>query len=148
MRQDRINIFYADDDKDDIIFFEDALEEAGPTVDLVTQYDGSELLRLLNNPPPSPSMVFLDWNMPGVNGASVLKSIRANDRTSNIPVIIISTSDYKENIEHARALGANLYVTKPNSFNALVQMLKDCLAIDWKAFDPKKENFIYSFEQT
>ena len=145
MKQEKINIFYADDDRDDLIFFEDALEEAGPAVDLVTKRDGSELLRLLNNPPPSPSMVFLDWNMPGVNGAAVLKSIRANHKTSNIPVIIISTSDHKENIDHARILGANLYVTKPNSFNKLVKMLQDCLAIDWNAFDPRKENFIYSF---
>ena len=146
MKQDKVNIFYADDDKDDLIFFEDALEEASPAVGLVTRDDGSELLRLLNNPPPSPSMVFLDWNMPGVDGASVLKSIRANNKISNLPVIIISTSDYKENIEHARSLGANLYVTKPNSFNDLVRMLKDCLAMDWKSFDPGKENFIYSFD--
>ena len=145
MKQAKFNVFYADDDKDDIVFFEDALGEASPAVDLVTQYDGSELLRLLSNPPPSPSLIFLDWNMPGVSGASVLKSIRSNEKTSDIPVIIISTSDYTENIESARELGANLYVTKPNSFKDLVKMLKDCLSIDWKAFDNRKENFIYSF---
>ena len=148
MKQDKLNIFYADDDKDDIIFFEDALEEAGPAVDLVAKYDGSELLRLLNNPPPKPSMIFLDWNMPGTSGASVLKSIRSNEENSSIPVIIISTSDYAENIERARELGANMYVTKPNSFNELVKLLKDCLSIDWKAFDNRHENFIYSFGRT
>ena len=121
MKSDKINIFYTDDDPDDVDFFKDAIDAAGSEVNLVARFDGDDLLHLLDNPPPYPSMIFLDWNMPGKDGAYLLKEIMANQRTREIPVIILSTSDLLENVQRARKLGAKMYITKPNSFRELHQ---------------------------
>lgn len=144
MEQKKLNIFYTDDDRDDILFFEDAVAKASNDINLVTHFDGGDLLHLLDNPPPKPAMLFLDWNMPGKDGAFVLKSIREDDRTKELPVIILSTSDYIGNIEHARELGANMYITKPATFRELVDIIKYCLEIDWQSFKPEAGTFVYN----
>jgi CheY-like chemotaxis protein len=142
MTQESTTIFYTDDDRDDIAIFEDAVSEVDDHINLLTQPDGASLIHQLKNPPPVPSMVFLDWNMPGKNGDEVLVEIRGTESLKNIPVLVFSTSSSIENIETARKLGASMYVTKPNSFNDIVQIIRDCLQIDWKNFsDPKK--FVY-----
>jgi CheY-like chemotaxis protein len=142
MTDEKINIFYTDDDKDDIAIFKDAVVEAGNEINLVINFDGGSLLNLLNNPPPSPAMVFLDWNMPGKNGEEVLTEIRSTKALREIPVLIFTTSSNADNIEVARRKGANMYITKPNSFQDIVQIIRYCLSIDWKNFsDPDK--FIY-----
>lgn len=143
MPENEMNIFYADDDRDDIEFFKDALTAATGKARLEARSDGEELLQLLYNPPPKPSLVFLDWNMPGKNGASVLRSMMANEKTKHIPVVIISTSDHSNNIEQARQLGAKMYMTKPTEFKSLVDMIKHCLKIDWSTFRGNKEDFFY-----
>ena len=144
MKSDKINIFYTDDDPDDVDFFKDAIDAAGSEVNLVARFDGDDLLHLLDNPPPYPSMIFLDWNMPGKDGAYLLKEIMANQRTREIPVIILSTSDLLENVQRARKLGAKMYITKPNSFRELVDMIKHCLTIDWNTFNPDQQRFLYN----
>jgi DNA-binding response OmpR family regulator len=143
MTNDQINIFYTDDDRDDLIFFKDAVGVASKEINVVTTFDGGTLLNLLNNPPPEPAIIFLDWNMPGQTGAEVLKEIRANDKTSQVPVIIFSTSDSMTHIEHSRQLGANMYITKPSSFQGIVKVLKHCFTINWKTFVAGKDNFVY-----
>jgi CheY-like chemotaxis protein len=143
MTQESITIFYTDDDRDDIAIFEDAVSEVGGEINLLTQSNGASLIHQLKNPPPVPTMVFLDWNMPGKNGDEVLIEIRATKSLHHIPVLVFSTSSSIENIEAARRLGANMYVTKPSSFNDIVQIIRDCVEIDWKNFsDPEK--FVYS----
>lgn len=144
MKTDKINIFYTDDDRDDIAFFKDAVTVASNDIQVITHFNGGDLLELLKNPPPHPAMVFLDWNMPGKDGAYVLKEIMAHDEISKIPVIILSTSDLEENINQARTLGARMYMTKPNSFNSLVSMIKYSLTIDWDSFTPTEQNFYYN----
>ena len=141
--EDRIHIFYTDDDPDDIAIFKEAVELASEEVHLIAQFDGGDLLHLLDNPPPRPAMVFLDWNMPGKDGATVLKAIRENADTTDIPVIILSTSDYMGNINKAQELGANLYIVKPNSFKSLVNTIRHCLTIDWNTFQTNSDTFIF-----
>lgn len=72
-------IFYTDDDLDDLDFFTEVVESMENGVELVTQNNGKKLLEALHNPPPAPSVVFLDLNMPGINGFDVLTEIRQSD---------------------------------------------------------------------
>jgi CheY-like chemotaxis protein len=142
MPHEKIHIFYTDDDKDDIAIFEDAAAEADKEIKLIANFNGGDLIDLLNNPPPEPAMVFLDWNMPGKNGEEVLAEIRATESLRDIPILIFSTSSNADNIESARRNGANMYITKPNTFQDIVQIIRHCLKIDWKNFkDPHK--FVY-----
>jgi CheY-like chemotaxis protein len=144
MNSDKFHIFYTDDDVDDIDFFRDALNETRLELELVTQKNGGELLQQLENPPPHPSLLLLDWNMPGKDGEYVLRAIRANDKVRHIPVVVFTTSDNIDHVNKARELGASLFATKPNSFQRLVEMIRKLAAIDWKNFQPEKEKFVFS----
>lgn len=137
-------IFYTDDDADDIMIFEQALKEAGNNnYQLKAIEDGEELLQSLKNPPPTPNIIFLDLNMPGKDGRETLKEIKTDEKLKNYPVVILSTSSSKADIDFTYKNGASLYMTKPRKYSDLIQMLKKCLKIDWTSYEkPKIENYL------
>ena len=143
MARKEINIFYTDDDGDDIAFFKDAVNVASKEVNVIATFDGGSLMELLNNPPPEPAVVFLDWNMPGQSGADVLEEIRSTENLKTLPVVIFSTSDSHVHIQSSRRLGANMYITKPTSFQEIVKVLKYCFTIDWQTFVADDTTYVY-----
>ncbi len=138
-----VNIFYADDDIDDLNIFVDAAHEVSSSLQVITQESGDDLIRNLNNPPPYASLVFLDLNMPLKNGYEVLKEIKESDQTKDVPVIIFSTTTDVNAIQNTRMLGANYYIPKPSTFVSLKNAIKHCLSINWETFMPKAEEFVY-----
>ncbi|PZR07633.1 MAG: response regulator [Flavobacterium psychrophilum] len=133
-------IFYTDDDKDDLEFFTEIVDDINIDYNVVTQNNGQQLLDALDNPPPTPYMIFLDINMPGMNGLETLKKIR--ETNLNTPIVMFSTSNDDTIIEKSRNLGANFYVTKSSMFEDLKKSIEHALAIDWRSFIPTKNNFI------
>lgn len=101
------------------------------------------MLSAIYNPPPVPTVVFLDLNMPGKNGFDVLAELRNSDFKINIPIIIFSTSNEPGIIEKCRALGANLFITKPVLMKDIVRSINHALEIDWENFIPTIGNFVY-----
>ncbi len=138
-----ITIFYADDDVDDLEFFRDVTNAMDRKIRLYTHDRGEKLLLAVFNPPPSPSIVFLDLNMPGKDGFEVLKEIKSRAQFRDIPVVIFSTSGDPRNIERARTLGANFYITKPDSYQELEKLIDFTLNIDWSSFRPVAGDFVY-----
>jgi len=137
-------IFYTDDDQDDIEFFREIINSFGNGYSLVTQNNGDQLLHSLNNPPPHPHLLFLDINMPGLNGLEVLKKIRESRNPENLPIVMFSTSGDVNTINKSRELGANYYVQKSNVFDQLKKSIEHTLAINWGSFIPTENNFIYN----
>jgi CheY-like chemotaxis protein len=137
------NIYYADDDIDDLNIFVDAANEISSSLQVITQENGDDLIRNLNNPSPRPSLVFLDLNMPMKNGYEILKEIKQADHTKDLPVIIFSTTSDVNAIHNTRMLGANYYIPKPSTFNSLKNAIRHCLSINWDTFMPKAEEFVY-----
>lgn len=136
------SIFLADDDDDDCVLFQDAMNEVAKDHELVIAYDGQELLETLDaRVPPEPRVIFIDLNMPRKNGIECLQEIKRTDKLKNIPVIILSTSSQTESIETAYAHGADLYVTKPGTYAMLKKTIETVLTIDWSLTRP------VSFEQ-
>lgn len=134
------SLFYVDDDQDDLEFFEEAVCKLGQGVML---FQGAEeLLSVIKNPPPTPSMVFLDLNMPNKNGFEVLQEIKGSENFKNFPLIIYSTATDSNTVDRCRKLGASLYVRKPTSLPALQQVLRQVLSIDWENFKPDAKNFV------
>lgn len=142
--KNNVTIFYADDDADDLEFFRDVTTAIDKNIKLFTHENGNQLLVAVKNPPPSPQIIFLDLNMPGKDGFEVLKELKNSEEYKNIPVVIFSTSNDQNNIIRSKELGANLYITKPNSFAKFQKSIEHTLSINWDAFKPSLENFFYS----
>ncbi len=141
------NIFLADDDADDCIFFEDALKQVNIPTRLTTSNNGLELmsnLELVATPPP-PDVIFLDLNMPRKNGLQCLKEIRESPRLKDIPVVILSTSASNSSVDETYTQGANYYICKPRSFTLLVKAIETVLQLNmWQLPRPDKKDYILS----
>lgn len=124
-------VFYTDDDADDRELFREVLAEMESPYNLHTQTNGGELLEQLHNPPPEPHLVFLDLNMPVKNGFDALAEMRRSEKYKNTPVIIFTTSDDANDVDKARHLGADMFITKPKAYDRFRQVLQDVLTIDW-----------------
>lgn len=124
-------ILLADDDPDDRLMAADALEEAQVSNPLVCVEDGEELLSYLSgageyaeDPPPLPALILLDLNMPRVDGRQALATIKQDPTLKRIPVIVLTTSEADEDISETYDLGVNSFITKPVSFNGLVEVMR------------------------
>jgi len=140
---DNFTIFYADDDADDLEFFRDVTDTFGDRIHLYTHSHGDQLLTAVRNPPPVPQLIFLDINMPGKSGFEVLQELKKSEKYKNIPVVMFSTSNSPENVSKSMQLGANFYVTKPDSIAKLKQSIEYTLNINWKVFKPTLDEFVY-----
>lgn len=108
-------VLYADDDIDDIKFVEESFSETARNVELVTAYNGLDLIRYLEglNPlDPDPCLIILDVNMPLMNGKEALLKIRQMDRYQNIPIVLFTTSSTELDKSFAAKYNAG-FVTKP-----------------------------------
>lgn len=128
MNSKQLNILLADDDIDDCRFFKEALEALPQITKLTIVHDGDELMKhLLENSERLPHVIFLDINMPRMNGFECLSAIKRNDRTKDLPVIMFSTSGARDKINILFNDGANVYIRKPSNFAQLVQVIHHAL---------------------
>ncbi len=111
----------ADDDIDDKALFAEAIESIDATVLCHYAEDGTEVLSILNKSTPSayPHMIFLDVNMPIMNGWDCLKELKKDERYRDIPVVVYSTSSHQIEVNIAFKLGAICFFTKPATFKEL-----------------------------
>jgi len=142
------NIFLADDDADDRMFFKDALKKVTIPTKLTLANDGLELMSNLETviEPPPPDVIFLDLNMPLKNGFQCLEEIRNIPKLKDIPIVIFSTTTNDEAVNKTYQHGANNYVCKPHSFELLVKAIETVLTLEmWQKPQPPKENFVLAF---
>ena len=135
MRQ-TITCFLIDDDADDQEIFAMALAKLGMPIDCIVASDGHEALEKIHiDKTFVPDLIFLDLNMPRMNGKQCLKEIKRVERFQQVPVIVYSTSSELKDIDEVKLLGASDYVTKQPSVSALITMLTEVF---------QKYNHIYS----
>ncbi len=119
MNQQKI-VMIVDDDVDDIEFFCEALNEIDASLQYLTALNGVDALsKLRSDKNVLPHFIFLDLNMPRMDGKQLLKELKNDYVLKNIPTIIYSTSSMSTDIEEAKALGATHFLTKPSSFKKL-----------------------------
>jgi CheY-like chemotaxis protein len=115
-----MTILYADDDVDDCDLVVEALEKIDPRINCVMATDGMEALRMLGDEEKKlPDCIFLDVNMPVMSGKSCLIELKKDDRLKEIPVVIYSTTQDKEEIRELYEMGASEFLKKPNTFTDL-----------------------------
>jgi CheY-like chemotaxis protein len=114
----------ADDDAEDASLFEDALMEVDHSIDFQYAKDGLETLDMLKTGNTSlPDLIFLDLNMPRMDGKECLKQLKQDTQLSKIPVIMYTTSSQAKDIEETMMSGALCFITKPSSMNELKRIL-------------------------
>lgn len=129
MKNEPYHILLADDDASDRMIFETAFSEIKIETNVDTFQDGVKLMDWLNAPNTVlPQFIFLDLNMPRKNGLECLKEIRSNTKMKEVFVAIYSTSDNQKDMEETFLRGANVYITKPNDFGSLKQLLYKAVA--------------------
>lgn len=133
-------IVYADDDIDDRFLFEDVLKDLPVSLSLTMVNNGQQLIELLNQADCQlPSALFLDMNMPRMNGLECLLAIKASSRLKVLPVIMLTTSLSTPMIKELHDHGADYYIQKPNSAVILTQMISLALSLVSEAGNPKTE---------
>lgn len=141
----KYQIFYTDDDMDDQNFFMEVVNEIDNGHDVHLQNHGEELMDLLLSPPPKPDVIFLDLNMPQKNGYEVLKEMRSDEKLSQIPVVVFSTSNNPESVSACEQLGASMYVCKPETYHSFKETLGSLLSMDWDNFSKRdRKNFVFT----
>jgi CheY-like chemotaxis protein len=121
-------IMIVDDDDDDIELFCEALKDVDQNIKCISAPNGEAALNKLNKEGSTlPDFIFLDLNMPRLNGKQCLKKLKNSVTLRNIPVIVYTTSKLKEDIEETRELGAASFLTKPSKVNELRKALRTIL---------------------
>ncbi len=112
-----------DDDADDTELFSEALHDIAPSIQLYYAKDGIDALEKLDKMAEQPELIFLDINMPRMNGWECLGKLKSSGDYQKIPVIMYSTSSIKKEMEIATNLGAINFISKPDNFHALKNVL-------------------------
>ncbi|MEN0039713.1 MAG: response regulator [Pseudomonadota bacterium] len=131
-RSTPISILVADDDADDRLMIAEAFEEAMLKNPVNFVKDGIELLEYLRHEGaygdadkyPMPGIILLDLNMPRMDGRTALEEIRKDPVLKRIPIVVLTTSQAEEDILRTYDLGVNSFITKPVTFDGLVQVVQ------------------------
>ena len=130
-------ILFVDDDNDDYFLFSDIVKELNPNANVIYVQDSCDIDEFLK--PPLPDIIFLDFNMPKVDGIQCLKKIRANRVFDKIPVIVYSV--YYDRVAEAYKHGANYFIVKQLSVSKVKSSVSAMLNRNWgdeetfKSFD-------------
>jgi len=125
------SILLIDDDADDRELFGEALQRVGPHIRFESASSGQMAFELLRSRKRNelPDLIFLDINMPVIDGWHCLSLLKSSEAFKHIPIIIYSTSAPDGAQEAAIRLGALSYVLKPNQFTELKKMLAEVVAL-------------------
>jgi len=116
-------IMLIDDDIDDRYLFSRAAKLENPEIKCITAEGGKEAFELLHTISPLPQVIFLDINMPKLNGWEIIRQFKKDEQLKHIPILIFSTSSHEKDVLAARQAGAIGYCTKPLDFDGLQTIL-------------------------
>ncbi len=132
-------ILIVEDNEDDVELTLRALRDGLIGNDVIVVKDGLEALDYLipdnknlgkNEMPRLPALILLDLSLPKVGGIEVLRQLRANAHTSNVPTVILTSSLREDDLAKSYSLGANSYVRKPINFKDFVEVVRQ-LGLYW-----------------
>lgn len=124
-------LLIVDDDADDLMFFCEVLSQLDPPTDCITAENGEDALKILRTGKQLPHFIFLDLNMPKMDGRACLQILKKDEQLKDIPVIIFSTSTYLKDMDETRALGAAYFLPKPFDLEELHNEIALILAGDF-----------------
>lgn len=128
MKLKKLKILLVEDNPDDVLITERALEKGDAQCKLFVARDGAEALDFLRKKGkfkevPRPDLILLDLNLPKINGHEVLAEIKKDQSLRRIPVIVLTVSEREEDMVRAYDSGASGYITKPASTVEFMRVL-------------------------
>lgn len=141
-------IIVVDDDVDDKLLLRSAFEEIGCNSRIVFVKDGAELMSFLEqnyevgNWVNKPCIILLDLNLGVKNGKEVLKDLKEDNLFKEIPVLVYSTSQMKEEKAACYALGAETYIVKPYHYTCLLKVVED-IRYNWLLANKEENTLVY-----
>lgn len=139
-------VLLVEDNENDIILTERAFKKSEADYPLIVARDGVEALDYLfrrgiyaqRDPKLDPAIVLLDLKLPLVDGFEVLRQIRAHEGTSQIPVVVLTSSLEETDQTRSRQLGANRYYDKPIAFEKFITLIRQ-ICSEWLSKNGHKE---------
>jgi DNA-binding response OmpR family regulator len=126
-------LFIIDDDEDDQLFLHEAMSDLKIPINCYYANNGEAALQKLREEMiPVPDFIFLDLNMPRLNGKECLVELKKLPKYAQVPVIIYTTSSSQKDKQEIMQLGADYFLTKPTRISELCSRLQDVFSRDWK----------------
>ena len=121
------NILLLDDDEDDQLIFASTIKSNFSAYQFVGFFQYSEMLLFMESHAEECAILFLDLNMPKINGLEILKDLRQKDQFKELTILMFSTSNNPKDINDCLISGANAFITKPSRINDLIQEIEPYL---------------------
>ena len=116
-------VFYCDDDEDDLLMFRDSIKEIDQSIQCITSSRSEQAIENLSKGIIRPDIIFLDINMPKINGIEMLARLKKLGSLEDVPIVMYTTSTYRHELDQCFKLGADLILTKPfNPSDAVLQL--------------------------
>ena len=120
-----MKVIIADDSQVMRNIIQNAIKSMG--VEVFQASNGNEVFDHLEKQGNNIGVIFMDWNMPGMNGFDCLKSLKKNDKYKDIPVLMISTEAEEEKVGMAKEAGAKGYLSKPFTPEKLIKFINETI---------------------
>jgi two-component system, response regulator len=125
MKEQELDILLVEDNPNDAELTQRALRKTEIGARLLIARDGAEAIERLLTEGVRPRVIFLDLKLPKIDGMEVLRRIRADERTREIPVVVLTSSQEERDITESYKLGVNSYVVKPVEFDRFYKTVSD-----------------------
>ncbi|HEX2793466.1 MAG TPA: response regulator [Croceicoccus sp.] len=127
--QQHVGIVMVEDDEGHARLIEKNIRRAGISNDIRHFMDGTTALDYLFNDPSGPyhngpALILLDLNLPDMSGTSILEKVKSDDKLKRTPVVVLTTTDDKVEIQRCYDLGCNVYVTKPVNYESFADAIR------------------------
>ena len=124
-----VTIVMIEDDEGHARLIERNIRRAGILNDIRHFPDGNSALNYLHSTQEGPSyngpaLVLLDLNLPDMSGTDILASIKSNEKLKRTPVVVLTTTDDKVEIQRCYDLGCNVYITKPVNYDSFADAIR------------------------
>ena len=124
-----MKIFLIEDDLDDIEFLQEAFKNQGIDAHMDIANDGSAAVNYIRSGLHSPDIIILDLNLPKIHGRDVIIEIKSSDAFRHIPLLILTTSSAREDMEYAYSHGADKYLIKPTTLDQIRQTVTTIVSL-------------------